>query len=172
MFAFLGTVVECVRAGRRKVGLGVCSWEPGTERTNWLRRGPKRDSGVLGAGSGGCLHPLGLSRSEAAKPSESREGEPAAGPRYRQPARSPAGRNSASCIARLPLRRPSQGGMRFRCKSFSQPPVCGLSGSPEPTGCSQGFRFTPAPGRIWESGYYLPLASLASRQTLQPVSVL
>lgn len=52
----------------------------------------------MGAGSRGCLHPLGLSRSEAQR--ESWEGEPAAGPRSWQPG-SPASRAQLQIVQRL-----------------------------------------------------------------------
>lgn len=53
---------------------------------------------------------------------------------------------------RLLLRRPSQGRTRFPCKSLPQAGVWGLLGSPEPTGCSQGFRALLPLARFEEVG--------------------
>ena len=141
-------VCVCVCTGRRKVGMGFRSWILGAGRTGSgeVRKGM---TGFSAPDPGDMASARAVKkRVKEKKPPRDPGRQPAARRLCRQPAFPQAARNSGLRIAQLPLRRPSQGRTRFRCKRLPPPPGWGLPESRKPTGCSPGFRVTPAPDRV------------------------
>lgn len=114
----------CVRAGRRKLGLGFCGWEPAT--------GVKR---TVGAWAKGCP----ASAQTAKKLEEAIEPRSVPGRRASLRAAvlesfSPASRAQLRIAHRpLPLGRLSRGRKRIPWQQLPQPRAWALSGSPELT---------------------------------------